>query len=96
MGVRLRVTVEFLGFARRLAGSSEAQLEVHEGATLRDIVVVLAGHFPSLLGHIIVPQTHDLVSPYFFNVGGRLAATSLDAPVPWHEPLVLMFLEAGG
>jgi len=92
----LRVTVEFLGLARRLAGSSEAQIEVHERATLRDVVVVLAGRFPSLLGQIIVPQTHDLVSPYFFNIGGRLAATDLDAPVPEHEPVVLMFLEAGG
>jgi len=92
----VRVTVELLGLARRLAGQSEVQLQIPEGATFRDIVALLADRFPSLLGQVIVPETYDLISPYFFNIGGRLAASGLDATVDGHDPLVLMSLEAGG
>jgi hypothetical protein len=90
------VKIEFLGLARRLTGEKRAEVEVPNEATLRDVVRALAIRFPSLLGQVIVPQTFDLISPYFFNVGGRLAATTLEAPADNAEPLVLMSLEAGG
>lgn len=96
MGAKVLVTVEFLGLPRRLSGQTEAQIEVREGATLRDVVVELARLFPSFIGQVITPQADNLISPYFFNVGGRLTATSLAQTVDPGEPLVLMFLEAGG
>ncbi len=96
MGVYVLVTVELLGLARRLAGRKEVQLELQQGATLRDVVAALASRFPSFLDQVIVPRTFDVISPYFFYLGGRLAATSLEAAVDAVEPLVLMSLEAGG
>jgi hypothetical protein len=90
------ISVEFLGLARRLAGCTQTQLDISDQASLRDAIRVLAQQFPSFVGRIIDPQTQDLISPYFFNVGGRFAATDLDAQVPIGEPLVLMCLDAGG
>ncbi len=90
------VTVELLGLARRLAGDRELALQLQEGATLRDVVAALASRYPQFLDQVIVPRTYDVVSPYFFNIGGRLAATSLEDAVDASEPLVLMSLEAGG
>lgn len=92
----MTISVEFLGLARRLAGCKQTQLDIPMQASLRDAVRALAQQFPSFLGQIIDPQTHDLISPYFFSIGGRFVATDLDAPIDIGEPLVLMFLDAGG
>jgi len=92
----VRITVEFLGLARRLTGERQTEFQIHNSAALRDIVVLLAERFPSLLSQIIVPQTYDLISPYYFNVGGRFAATDLETSVDGNQPLILMCLEAGG
>lgn len=90
------VTVEFLGLARRLAGQNEVRLDIHDKATLRDVVAALGKLYPTMLHQVIAPETCDLISPYFFNVGGRLPATSLETPADQREPLILMCLEAGG
>lgn len=79
-----------------MAGCEHTQLELCENASLRDVVRALAVQYPSFLGQIIDPQTYDLISPYFFCIGGRFVATDLDARVDIGEPLVLMFLDAGG
>ena len=92
----MELTVEFFGLPRRLSGAKETKVEVPQGATLRDVVHVLAAQFPSFLGDLIDPQTYQLREPYFFNIDARRVAKTLDYEPKAGERLLLLFVEAGG
>lgn len=93
---RKQVTVEMFGYARRLAGDKEAVLELDEGDTMRDVVVALGRTHPALVGPIIQPDTHELISPFFLNVNGRYVVDDFDAVPRDGECLILFFVDAGG
>ena len=90
------LTVELLGLARRLAQTKRSLVEIHDRATLREVVACLATRFPALVGPVIVPGTYDLASPYMLNIDGRRVAKDFDAPAQDGQRLLLMFVEAGG
>jgi hypothetical protein len=92
----MKLTVEFLGLARRLAQTSECLIDLPDQATFRDTLRELAFRYPSLLGPVIVPNTYDLVSAYMLNVNGRYAVRDLDTSTQDGQRLLLMFVEAGG
>jgi len=92
----MELTVEFLGLARQLAQCKQSLVTLHDQATLRDAVAQLAAQFPSLVGPVIDPETHDLQSAFMLNIDGRRAVSSLDVPARVDQHLYLMFLEAGG
>jgi len=92
----MKLTVELFGLARHLSKEKEVIVEVSDDATLRDVVAALAERFPSFLGPLVVPETYDLVEPYFFNIDGRRVARSLDIKPKEDEHLLLMFVTAGG
>lgn len=92
----MRLTVEFLGMSRRLAAAKEAVLDMEETASLRDVLHRLAGDYPALLGPVIDPVSHELVSAYMLNLDGRRAARNLDERPHDGQHLILMYVEAGG
>nr|MBC7243854.1 MoaD/ThiS family protein [Chloroflexota bacterium] len=92
----MKLTIGFYcGLARRLSKETEAEIEVNDGATLRDVGAALAQRFPAFLGPLITPGTHDLVEPHFFHVNGRRAA-NMDMPVQEGDRILLMTVTAGG
>ncbi len=92
----MKLTVEFMGLARKLAQTKSSLVHVSDQATFRDVLCKLAEQYPDLVGPVIVPATHDLESAYMLNVGGRRAVQNLDEPAKEDQRLYLMFLEAGG
>jgi molybdopterin converting factor small subunit len=92
----MRLTVEFLGLARRLTQTKESLVEIEDQATLRDVLRHLVAQFPSLCGSVIRCESFDLVPSYMLNINGRRAARDLDMPAEDGQRLLLMFLEAGG
>jgi molybdopterin converting factor small subunit len=92
----MRLTVEFLGLARRLAQTKESLVELEDQATFRDVLGHLASRFPSLSDSVIRRGTFDLVPSYMLNINGRRAVRDLDAPAEDGQRILLMFLEAGG
>jgi len=92
----MQLTVELFGLARRLSGKKEVTFQVSDEATLRDVVVILAKRFPAFLGPLVVPETYELVEPYFFNYDGRRVAKSLEEKPKEGDRLLLFLLDAGG
>lgn len=92
----MKLEVEFLGRARRLAQTKHCQIEVQEQATLRDVIQCIASRFPALVGPVICPETFELTPAYMLNIDGRRAAKDLDVPVQDGQRIILMFMEAGG
>lgn len=92
----MKVTIGFYcGLARRLSKETSVEIEVNDGATLRDVSVALTRRFPAFLGQLIVPETYDLVEPHFFHVNGR-RADGLDMLVQEGDRILLMTVTAGG
>ncbi|HHX44596.1 MAG TPA: MoaD/ThiS family protein [Chloroflexi bacterium] len=92
----MKLVVEMLGLARRLAQTKESLVEIGDQATFRDVVAQLAERYPALVGPVIVPQTFDIESSHILNVDGRAVVTDLDAHPQDGQRLILMFVEAGG
>lgn len=92
----MRLTVEFLGLARRLARTRETSIEIAPAASYRDVTRILAADFPDLVGPVIDPQTCEVVSSYMINLDGRCALHDYDAHPVDGQRLILMFVEAGG
>ena len=92
----MKLAVEFLGLSRRLAQTKDSLVEVGDQATFRDVLRQVGVCFPALVGPIIVPGSHDLVSSYMLNVNGRRVARDLDERAEGAKRLILMFVEAGG
>ncbi|MGQ9492610.1 MAG: MoaD/ThiS family protein [Anaerolineae bacterium] len=92
----MKLTIGFYcGLARRLSKETSVEIEVSDGATLRDVCTALAQRFPAFLGPLIVPETYDLAQPHFFHVNGRHEA-NLEAPVREGDRILLMAITAGG
>ncbi|MBN1401283.1 MAG: MoaD/ThiS family protein [Anaerolineae bacterium] len=92
----MRLTVEFLGLARRLTQTRESLVDLDDQATFRDVLRHLAARFPSLCESVIRRDSFDLVPSYMLNLNGRRAVRDLDMPAEDGQRLLLMFLEAGG
>lgn len=92
----MKLDVEFLGRARRLAQTKRCLVDIHDQATLRDVVRHIASRFPALVGPVISPETFELTPSYMLNIDGRRAAKDLDVPAHDGQRIILMFMEAGG
>jgi molybdopterin converting factor small subunit len=92
----VKLNVEFLGLSRHLTQTKECMLEIHDQATLREVLSCLATRFPALIGPVILPETCDLVSSYLVNLDGRHAVRDLTTPLKDGQRLIFMFMEAGG
>ena len=92
----MRVTVEFFGYPRQLAGEKEVALDLSEDARMRDVIVRLAETFPSLLGPVITPQASELAAPYLLNIDGRRVVNDYDMRPEDGQHLLLFFVDAGG
>ena len=92
----MKLNVEFLGQARRLAQTKRCLVDIHDQATLRDVVRHIASRFPALVGPVISPETFELTPSYMLNIDGRRAAKDLDVPAQDGQRIILMFMEAGG
>ena len=91
-----KLRVELFGMARNLVQAKEVDIEVGDTGTFRDVAANLAATYPALLGHVVVPETHDLIEPYFFNVEARRVVRNLDEIPEEGKPLLLFFVDAGG
>jgi len=92
----MRLIVEFLGLARRLAQTKDCMLQTDKAATCADVLRRLAEDYPALIGPVIDSETHELVPSYMLNLNGRHAVRDLSASPQDGDRLILMFVEAGG
>ena len=92
----MRVTVEFFGYPRQLAGEKEVILDLSEDARMRDVVIRLAETYPALLGPVITPQAYELAAPYLLNIDGRRVVNDFQMRPEDGQHLLLFFVDAGG
>ena len=75
--VMTRCSVEFFGLPAKLS-ELKVEIEVKEGAKLKDVVAALRRKVPALEGSIIVAGEDRMVDGYTFNIHGRFYTDSDD------------------
>jgi hypothetical protein len=93
-----KITIEFTGAARAIAGRKSGILEISENASYRDIVSFLAGEYPQLLGSVISQDGRSLLSANFFSRNGEepIMPDAMDKIPQDGERLVILYYIVGG
>ncbi len=94
----MQIHIEFLGLARLVTGERELSLNVEEGTTYRDLVRLLAGKYPQMIGQVIRPDRATLQEPNIFNLNARrmIQANHMDETLQGSDQIILMSMSAGG
>ena len=94
----MRVHVEFLGVSRLGTGTKEKCFDLQEGASFRELVQLLAGSYPALIGDVIQPQLDELQAPNRLLIKGNrfLKQDQMDDKLDDGDRVVLMSLSVGG
>jgi molybdopterin converting factor small subunit len=94
----MKVTVEFTGLARSIAGQKTTAVELAEPATYRDIIRQVGRTFPALLGLLIDSDGETFLSGNMFVINGDLSTPAMVMGESPHEGdhLIIMSLVTGG
>jgi len=93
----MKTTIEFYGWAKRLAKTDKAEIDLGKvAATLRNVSIEVAKKFPELLGNILSPETFEPIETYRYNVNGTNTAQNLDVYIKEGDKILLIPIVAGG
>ena len=94
----MQVEIEFTGIARILTKQTECTLSLESKASLRDVVVSLARHYPVLIGEIIKEDGETLFPDDVISLNGEtiLHGDDLQLELQDGDKLFLLSLLAGG
>ncbi|MBA7647833.1 hypothetical protein ES703_55612 [subsurface metagenome] len=91
-----RCVVQMFGLPSEITELREVEVELDDGATLRDVVVALKDKIPALEGTAIRAGEDQLVEHYKFNVNGRFYYDDMDLQLQSGDRIALLVPIAGG
>jgi hypothetical protein len=77
-------------------GVRSVEVDLDDGASLRDLVGALRCKLPGLVGSVIRPDEDRLTAHYTFNVNGRFYVDDYDFKVKGHDHILLLTFALGG
>ena len=94
----MHLTVELTGAARMVADIKTIPLDLPENAVYADIIQLLAGRYPALLGLLIAEDKRTFLSSNLFVINGDLATPAMLVGEHPHDGdrLVVMSVITGG
>ncbi len=91
-----RCVVQMFGLPNEITELREVEVELNDGATLRDVVAALKDKIPALEGTAIRAGGDQLVEHYKFNVNGRFYYDDMDLQLQSGDRIALLVPIAGG
>ena len=95
----IKCTVEFFGVPVK-ATETKVEIELKEGAKLKDIIAALRHGLPALEGKIIVPGEDRMVEGYTFNIHGKFYVDGYDndsdIPLKNGDRVAVLTIPTGG
>ena len=94
----MRVYIELLGISRLVAGEKEVIFNLPESATCRDIVRLLKGKYPGMIGDVLRHDSDALQAPNIFALDGKgiIHECHMDELLQNGDRITLMSVSAGG
>ena len=91
-----KCVVEMFGLPSEITELREVEVELDDGATLRDVVAALKSRVPALEGTAIRAEEDQLVENYKFNVNGRFYYDDMDLKIKSGDRIALLVPITGG
>jgi molybdopterin converting factor small subunit len=91
-----RCIVELYGLSRDITELREVELELEDGASLRDVIAALKRKIPALEGLVIRRGEDRLTEYYAFNVNGRFYFHDGNTQLKSGDHVALLTLATGG
>lgn len=91
-----RCVVQMFGLPSEITELREVEVELNDGATLRDVIAALRDKIPALEGAAIRVGEDQLVEHYKFNVNGHFYYDDMDLQLQSGDRIALLVPIAGG
>jgi hypothetical protein len=94
----IHITVEFTGVAQLLAGESDIKLMLRPEMTYADIISILAGRYPDMVGVLIDSSARALLSSNLFIINNEMAEPAFFMNAVPHDGdrITLLSVATGG
>ena len=91
-----RCVVEMFGLPSEITELREVEVELDDGATLRDVVAALKSKIPALEGTAIRTGEDQLVENYKFNINGHFYYDDMGLKIKSGDRIALLVPITGG
>jgi molybdopterin converting factor small subunit len=91
-----KFNVEMFGLSKEITELRNVEIELNEGASLRDLVAALRRKIPALEGKVIRIGQDRLTEQYVFNIDGRFYFDSDKVQLSEGSSIRLVLLSTGG
>lgn len=91
-----KFNVEMFGLSNDITSLKSVELDLKEGASLKDVVAALKHKIPALEGSVIRAGQDRLTERYVFNVDGRFYFDTDNVQLPEGAGIRLLLLSTGG
>ena len=88
--------VEMFGLEDEITGRQKVEVDLKDGANLRDVIAALRREISALEGPVIRFGEDQLVGHYGFYINGRFYAGDEEAQLKKGDRIVLLALATGG
>ena len=92
----IRCMVQLFGLPHEITELREVEVELKEGANLRDIIAVLRREIPALEGYAIYAGENRLMERCPFNINGRFYLDDKEVQLQNSDRIALLTLATGG
>lgn len=89
-------TVEIFGLPEEIRSQQKVEVSLRDGASLKDVILVLKRKVPALEGPVIRLGTDQLLDHFGFYVNGRCYASDEDVQLKKGDHIALLALATGG
>ena len=91
-----KCVVGLFGLPREITSVHEVEVELGDGASLADVIVVLRQKIPRLEGPVICDGEDKLTEYYAFNINGRFYTDDKEIRIRSGDNMALLALPTGG
>jgi molybdopterin converting factor small subunit len=91
-----KVIIPMYGLRREISEKREVEVELRDGATMREVITAIKEKVPSLEGPVIRRGEDRLVEQYKFNVNGKFYYDGQDFELHPGDRIALLVPMTGG
>ena len=91
-----RCMVQLFGLPHEITELREVEVELKDGANLRDVIAALRREIPALEGHAIHAGENRLMEHCAFNINGRFYLDDKEVQLQNSDRIALLTLATGG
>ena len=91
-----KFNVELFGLSNEITALKNVDIDLNDGASLKDVVAALRSKIPAMEGSVIRTGQDRLTERYVFNVDGRFYFDTDNARLNDGDHIRLLLLSTGG